>query len=104
MWPKFEDPQVGINLAFCGSIKDGILDIESLCLEFIRMMLADYKELLAARYRVDDLSGDALTAMEQIALRRGFIFPGKRIDYERTARTVLDEFRSGRIGKITLER
>ena len=104
LWPKFEDVNVGINLAFCGSIKDEILDIETLCLEFIKVILKDYKELLVARYKVEELSDDALEAMEQIAMKRGFIFPGKRIDYERTARTVLDEFRAGKNGRITLER
>lgn len=104
LWPKFEDNHVGLNLAFCGSIKDEILDIETLCLEFIKALIADgYKELLMARYKLDEMSDDGLEAMEQIALKRGFIFPGKRIDYERTAKTVLDEFRGGRIGRITLE-
>lgn len=105
LWPKFEDNLVGLNLAFCGSIKDEILDIETLCLEFIKALIADgYKELLMARYKLDEMSDDGLEAMEQIALKRGFIFPGKRIDYERTAKTVLDEFRGGKIGRITLER
>ena len=105
LWPKFEDNLVGLDLAFCGSIKDEILDIETLCLEFIKSLLADgYKELLMTRYKLDEMSDDGLEAMEQIALKRGFIFPGKRIDYERTAKTVLDEFRGGKIGRITLEK
>ena len=105
LWPKFEDNLVGLDLAFCGSIKDEILDIETLCLEFIKALLADsYKELLMTRYKLDEMSDDGLEAMEQIALKRGFIFPGKRIDYERTAKTVLDEFRGGKIGRITLEK
>jgi ribosome biogenesis GTPase A len=105
LWPKFEDNLVGLNLAFCGSIKDDILDIETLCLEFIKAMIADdYKHLLMERYKLNDMSDDGLEAMEQIALKRGFIFPGKRIDYERTAKTVLDEFRGGKIGRITLEK
>jgi len=104
LWPKFEDPNVGKDLAFCGSIKDEIMDIETLCLEFIKVMLVDYKDLLMARYKVTEMSDDGLEAMEQIALKRGFIFPGKRIDYERTAKTVLDEFRGGKIGNITLEK
>ena len=105
LWPKFEDNLVGLNLAFCGSIKDEILDIETLCLEFIKALLADgYKDLLMTRYKLDEMSDDGLEAMEQIALKRGFIFPGKRIDYERTAKTVLDEFRGGKIGRITLEK
>ncbi len=105
LWPKFEDNLVGLDLAFCGSIKDEILDIETLCLEFIKALLADgYKELLMTRYKLNEMSDDGLEAMEQIALKRGFIFPGKRIDYERTAKTVLDEFRGGKIGRITLEK
>ena len=56
------------------------------------------------RYKLDEMSDDGLEAMEQIALKRGFIFPDKRIDYERTAKTVLDEFRGGKIGRITLEK
>ena len=83
LWPKFEDPEVGLNLAFCGSIKDEILDVATLAL--------------------DEIEEDALTNMENIALKRGFILPGKRIDYERCGKTVLDEFRSGKIGNITLE-
>ena len=104
LWPKFEDPDVCLNLAFCGSIRDEILDVETLCLELIKVLLQDYSSLLEARYKVEEISEDGLEAMEQIAHKRGFIFPGKRIDYERTAKTVLDEFRGGKIGRITLER
>lgn len=103
LWPKFEDPDVGLNLAFCGSIRDEILDVETLCLELIKVLLKDYSQLLEARYKIDKISEDGLEAMEEIARKRGFIFPGKRIDYERTAKTVLDEFRGGKIGHITLE-
>lgn len=103
LWPKFEDPKVGLNLAFCGSIKDEILDIESLCLELIKVLQKNYPKLLMERYKLDSLDEDALINMEEIAKKRGFIMPGKRIDYERTAKTVLDEFRAGIIGKITLE-
>ena len=68
------------------------------------MLIRDYSDLVAARYKLDEVSEDGLEAMEQIARKRGFIFPGKRIDYERAAKTVLDEFRAGKIGNITLER
>ena len=102
LWPKFEDPQVGLNLAFCGSIKDEIMDTEELGLELIRVLARDYPDMLCARYG-SGLGDDALKAMEEIARLRGFVLPGKRIDYERTARTVLDEFRAGKIGRITLE-
>ena len=104
LWPKFEDPQVGLNLAFCGSIKDEILDTASLALELIKVLQRDYPQLLRERYKLDELDEDALVNMEAIAAKRGFILSGKRVDYERCARTVLDEFRSGKIGNITLEK
>ncbi len=103
LWPKFEDPKVGLNLAFCGSIKDEILDTASLALELIKVLQQDYPGLLMERYKLEELDEDALVNMENIAVKRGFILPGKRIDYERCARTLLDEFRGGRIGNITLE-
>ena len=121
LWPKFEDPKVGLDLAFCGSIKDEIMDISDLALELIKVLMKDYPDLLVKRYKLDGILSDgdysetleheidgereaALANMEAIAMKRGFILPGKRIDYERTAKTVLDEFRSATIGKITLEK
>ncbi len=103
LWPKFEDPEAGLNLAFCGSIKDEILDVATLALELIKVLQRDYPQLLKDRYKLDEIEEDALTNMENIALKRGFILPGRRTDYERCAKTVLDEFRSGKIGNITLE-
>jgi ribosome biogenesis GTPase A len=117
LWPKFEDPQVGLNLAFCGTIKDEIMDVQDLGLELIRTLLRNHEHLLAHRYgfiiREDTFLDEdeeecgitdyALPCMEEIARRRGFVLQGGRIDYDRTARTVLDEFRAGKIGRITLE-
>ncbi len=103
LWPKFEDPKVGLNLAFCGSIKDEIMDLETLGMELIGVLAKDYPDLLSARYKLDEIAETPLENMENIARKRGFILPGKRIDYERTARTVIDEFRAGTIGRITLE-
>lgn len=104
LWPKFEDPKVGLNLAFCGSIKDEIMDTATLALELIEVLGEDYPELLMERYKLDEVVEMPLENMEEIARKRGFILPGKRIDYERCGRTVLDEFRAGKIGNITLER
>lgn len=104
LWPKFEDPKVGLNLAFCGSIKDEILDTASLALELIKVLQRDYPQLLKERYKLDELDEDALVNMEAIAAKRGFILSGNRVDYERCARTLLDEFRGGKIGNITLEK
>lgn len=104
LWPKFEDPNVGLNLAFCGSIKDEVMDLADLALELIGVLQKNYAELLIDRYKIDEIGETPLETMEAIAAKRGFILSGKRIDYERTARTVLDEFRAGAIGKITLEK
>ena len=104
LWPKFEDPNVGLNLAFCGSIKDDILGIQDLGYELIRVLGDNYPELLKERYKLDDISDQAIENMDNIALKRGFILSGKRIDYERTARIVMDEFRGGVISRITLEK
>ncbi|MEA4988498.1 MAG: ribosome biogenesis GTPase YlqF [Anaerovorax sp.] len=103
LWPKFEDPKAGLNLAFCGSIKDEILDIATLALELITILCRDYPELLIERYKLERIEETPLTTMEAIAKKRGFIQSGNRIDYERTGRTVMDEFRSAQIGRITLE-
>jgi ribosome biogenesis GTPase A len=103
LWPKFEDPKVGLNLAFCGSIKDEIMDLETLGMELTGVLARDYPDLLSARYKLDEIAETPLENMENVACKRGFILPGKRIDYERTARTVIDEFRAGTIGRITLE-
>jgi len=125
LWTKFEDPEVGLNLAFCGSIRDEIMDIQDLALELLKVLVQDHAELLVERYGItagtvilSELSqrgdnsmresrlpdeNDALMVMEEIAAKRGYILPGKRIDYERTARALLDDFRAGKIGRITLE-
>ena len=103
LWPKFEDRTVALNLAFCGSIKDEIMDISELGLELIKRLSEVHPDLLCARYRLEKTEETPLLTMEAIAQKRGFILSGKRIDYERTAKTVLDEFRSATIGRISLE-
>lgn len=104
LWPKFEDPKAGENLAFCGSIKDEILDIATLAMDLIGVLSEEYPDELMKRYKLEKIGEQPLDTMEDIAKKRGFILPGKRIDYERCAKTVLDEFRGGIIGNITLER
>ncbi len=103
LWPKFEDNKVALDLAFCGSIKDEIMDISELGLELIKRLSKVHPDLLCARYKLENIEETPLLTMEAIAAKRGFIMSGKRIDYERTAKTVLDEFRSAAIGRITLE-
>ena len=105
LWPKFEDNRVGIYLAFCGSIKDEILDLPTLALELIKVLRRDYPCLLLERYKLDDscLEYEDIELLDEICRRRGYILPGKRIDYDRAGKAILDEFRSGKIGRITLE-
>ena len=78
LWPKFEDPRVGLYLAFCGSIRDEIMDLEDLALALIKELLHNYPDMLRERYGLESLSDDPLENMEEIAKRRGFILPGKR--------------------------
>ena len=105
LWPKFEDNRVGIYLAFCGSIKDEILDLPTLALELIKVLRRDYPELLLERYKLDEdcLEYEDIELLDEICRRRGYILPGKRIDYDRAGKAILDEFRNGKIGRITLE-
>ncbi len=103
LWPKFEDPKAGLNLAFCGSIKDEILDVPTLGMELIGVLSENYPKLLEERYKLEEIAETPLENMENMAVKRGCILPGKRIDYERIGRLVLDEFRGGKIGRITLE-
>ena len=104
LWPKFEDQNVALNLAFCGSIKDEIMDVTELGLELIKRLSDIAPDMLCARYKLEGLEETPVLTMEAIADKRGFIMSGKRIDYERTAKTVLDEFRSATIGRISLEK
>lgn len=99
LWPKFDDKDVARRLAFTGAIKDEVMDVEALAGALGELLLRDYPELLAARYGVSG-EGDILTA---IAKARGMLIPGGEPDTERAAATLLDEFRGGRIGRITLE-
>ncbi len=104
LWPKFEDPQVGRNLAFCGSVKDEVMDLEDLAFELTKVLSDNYEDLLVDRYKIAKVEEDPLATMERIAEKRGFILSGNRFDYLRTARIIIDEFRSGTIGNVTLER
>lgn len=104
LWPKFEDEEVGLNLAFTGAIKDEILDIEELSLKLIEKLQYISPDKLINRYKLDYLDNDPLINIENIARKRGAIISGGNIDYTRVAVIILDEFRSGKLGKISLER
>ena len=103
LWPKFEDQQAGIRLAFLGSINDDILNKEELALELITFLDRDYPGCLKARYGEELESGTPIQVLEQIARIRACLKKGGEYDYGRAANLVLDDFRSGKLGKITLE-
>ncbi|MCI8991485.1 MAG: ribosome biogenesis GTPase YlqF [Eubacterium sp.] len=102
LWPKFEDQSVGEKLAMIGSIKDEILNIEELSLNFIIFMKAHYPGTLAERYQVQE-EKEPVRILEEIAALRGCKKKGNELDYEKAAALVIDEFRSGRLGRISLE-
>lgn len=104
LWPKFKDDETALNLAFTGAIKDEIMDIEDLAYRLVERLQKFYPEKLMERYKIDKVFDDPLETMNAIALKRGAIMKGREIDYNRISVILLDEFRAGVIGKITLER
>lgn len=103
LWPKFEEEIVGINLAISGAIKDEILDIETLALKLIERLEKYYPKLLSVRYGIDIEGLTPLEIMEAIGKKRGCIVKGGEIDYTKVSTIILDEFRKGVIGNISLE-
>jgi ribosome biogenesis GTPase A len=105
LWPKFEDPIVGENLAFTGAVKDDIIDIEALAVRLLERLSGLYPNLLAARYALADseMDGDGFALLSRIGEKRGMLLPGGAINTERAAIMLLDEYRAGQIGRITLE-
>lgn len=107
LWPKFDDKIVGERLAFIGSIKDDILDIEHLAMRFLQAIAADYPKLLCARYRLteEELEGkDGYELLELAGRKRGMLQSGGVVNTERAAIMLMDEFRAGKLGRITLEK
>ncbi len=104
LWPKFDDMEVGRKLAFTGAVKDAVVDIETLCLDLLGYMGRYYPERICERYKLDSVEGmTPLEIMEAVAKKRGMIMRGGDYDYERVSVMLLDEYRGGKLGKITLE-
>ncbi|SHJ97414.1 ribosome biogenesis GTPase YlqF [Hespellia stercorisuis] len=102
LWPKFEDQTVGLRLAFIGSIKDEILQKEELALDMIGFLQKNYAGVLAEKYGIDE-SGDAFTCLKNIAESRHCLVRGNELDTDKAAMLFIDDFRNGRLGKLTLE-
>lgn len=106
LWPKFEDQTVGERLAFTGAVKDDILDVERLAARLLETLVSlGYGNLLCARYKLEEgeLSGSGYDILQAVGRRRGMLVSGGEINTERAAITVMDEFRAGTIGRISLE-
>jgi ribosome biogenesis GTPase A len=102
LWPKFEDDTVGEHLAFIGSINDEILQKTELCCDLIQFLKEYYPGTLAERYQVDEESESA-DMLAGIAKNRGCLLKGNELNYEKAAGILLDEFRNGKLGRISLE-
>jgi len=105
LWPKFEDPQVGKNLAYIGSIRDEIFSVSELALSLIVQLTEQNGGMLAEKYGVVEEAGEtgAIHLLEQFAAKRGCLQKGGEPDTEKAAALLLDDFRNGRVGRITLE-
>ncbi|WP_077367416.1 ribosome biogenesis GTPase YlqF [Anaerosalibacter sp. Marseille-P3206] len=103
LWPKFEDKEIGLNLAFTGAIKDELLDIETLAYRLIEKLVTICPFLLEERYNITISGKSTIEVFEEIGKKRGCILKGGEIDFDKTSNIIIDDFRKGRIGRITLE-
>lgn len=104
LWPKFDDPLVGDRLAFIGSVKDTVLDVETMAVRLLEVLRDGYSDRLIERYKLGSIEGlEAWEILELIGKKRGMLISGGEIDTERAAVMLLDEYRGGKIGKISME-
>lgn len=104
LWPKFEDPQVGMMLAFTGAVKEGVIDLEELACRLMELLQKYYPQVLQERYKVEAQPGTpGYELLEMAGRKRGFLLRGGEVHTERMAKVLMDEFRSGKLGKFTLE-
>ncbi len=104
LWPKFEDRAVGDKLAFIGSVKDEVLDSEALAMRLINVLKNGYSERLKERFKIADFEDkEDYEILEMIGRKRGMLISGGEIDYERASVMLLDEYRGGKLGRLTLE-
>ena len=105
LWPKFEDQTVGEHLAFTGAVKDDVIDIELLAMRLLQLLNRDYPQLLQERYKVEAAEDtEAYELLTMVGRKRGMLISGGEVNTERAAITVLDEYRSGKLGRISLEK
>ena len=104
LWPKFEDPEVGMKLAYTGAVKEGVIDIEELACRLLELLHRFYPQSLRERYKVEaPENAPGWELLELAGRKRGYLVSGGEVDTERMAKMLLDEFRSGKLGRFTLE-
>ena len=104
LWPKFEDPEVGMMLAYTGAVKEGVIDIEELACRLMELLHKFYPQTLLERYKVEAPEGTPGWELVELAGRkRGYLVSGGEVNTERMSKVLLDEFRSGKLGRFTLE-
>lgn len=103
LWPKLDNKEIALNLAFTGAIKDELLDIENLAFKLLQRLMENYPEIVENKYNIDIGKFSTYEVMEFIAKTRGCIIKGGEIDFNRVSNIIIDDFRKGKIGRITLE-
>lgn len=106
LWPKFDDPSVGDKLAFIGSVKDTVLDSETMAVRLIDVLKKEYPNTLSQRYKINGIDfaeTESFEILELLGKKRGMLISGGEIDTERASVTMLDEYRAGKLGKISME-
>ena len=104
LWPKFEDPEVGIRLAYTGAVKDDVIDLESLACHLMEMLWQRYPDAVRSRYQVDlPENAEGWELLEAAGRKRGYLVSGGEVNTERMARVLLEEYRSCKLGRFTLE-
>ena len=104
LWPKFEDPEVGMMLAYTGAVKEGVIDVEELACRLMELLHKFYPQTLLERYKVESPEGTpGWELVEMAGRKRGYLVSGGEVNTERMSKVLLDEFRGGKLGKFTLE-
>ena len=105
LWPKFEDQSIGLNLPYTGAVKDEIMDLEELASNLRALLAREYPEAIRTRYKIELPEGaQGWELLEAAGRKRGFLISGGEVDLERMSRVLLEEYRSCKLGRFTLER
>lgn len=104
LWPKFEDPEVGMRLAYTGAVKEDVIDTETLACHFMELLAKFYPQTLLERYKLEAPEGaDGYDLLQLAGRKRGYLVSGGEVNTERMAKALMDDYRSGKLGRLTLE-